>query len=197
MEPRHYSPVIPADFKLSMPERDIDFPGRLGRPRAPISDPEPSHPHHPPMTSAALGLLVSTFAMVFTINLAQAAPNAVEVQRMSKDIYPLLGAAMACCGVFALYDRRKETPWHIIGRVIFGLMGGFVAPWFLSIIPVTFLHVEDYRGLWFVGACGAILGFILSRTTIERLFSRAGSISEKLVDAGEQRLDDELNRRKP
>jgi hypothetical protein len=37
MSYRH-SPVFPADFRVSKPERDIDYPGRLGRPQAPVHD---------------------------------------------------------------------------------------------------------------------------------------------------------------
>lgn len=147
------------------------------------------------MTSAALGLLVSSFAMAFTINLAQISPTSEEVQKMSKDLFPLIGAAFACCGVFALYDRRRETPYHVVGRVIFGGMMGFITPWVLSLIPITFLHIEDYRGLVAVGFCGAIIGFVLSRATVEKLFTRAGSISDKIVDYGEKKIDEELHRK--
>lgn len=154
--------------------------------------PRDPNQHHPPMTSAALGFLVSAFTLAFTAHLAQSTPTAVEVQKMSKDIYPLIGGAFACCGVFALYDRRKETPSHIIGRVIFGMMGSFFAPWLLSAQPVTWFHVEDYRALAFIGTCGAVLGFVLSKTTIERLFKRADSISGQLVDYGENQLGKKL-----
>jgi uncharacterized membrane protein YeaQ/YmgE (transglycosylase-associated protein family) len=178
--------IYPARYSVqSLPEDDRECAQADLVPRDPNN-------HHPPMTSAGLGFIVSTFALAFTAHLAQTVPTAVEVQKMSKDIYPLIGGAFACCGVFALYDRRKETPWNIIGRVIFGMMGSFFAPWILSVLPVTWLQVEDYRGLAFIGTCGAVLGFLLSKSTIEKLFSRASSISGKLVDAGERRLDKEL-----
>jgi len=103
------------------------------------------------------------------------------------DIYPLIGGAFACVAVFALYDRRKETPLQIIGRALFGIMAAFFAPWLWSLFPDSW-NISDYRGLCCIGAVGAVLGFILSKTTIERLFTKAPELSDGIVSKVEDRF---------
>lgn len=97
---------------------------------------------------------------------------------------------MAAAGICLLHNE-KEGVNRIAGRVIFALLGGFVAPWLVDILPLEW-KIIDPRGQLLVGVAAGSVGYIFSKYFVEIVFKRAFGISEKIVDAGERRLDKEL-----
>src|SRR5688500_14009632 len=93
------------------------------------------------------------------------------LESWSFDIFPLAGAMLAAAGICLLHNV-SEGKGKIAGRVIFALVGGFVAPWVVSMLPLTW-RIEDPRGQLLIGVAFGSLGYIFSRYVVESIFKRA------------------------
>lgn len=206
MATSRHLPVIPADFQQSMPERRVDYPGRLGRPKAPVFE----KPHTYSQNMTAAGILLASTAMVLFLAgspVASSPEVATTIQEASKegtkdaivswsfDIFPLAGAMLSAAGICLLHNDREDKS-RIAGRVIFALIGGFVAPWVVEMLPLTW-RIDDPRGQLLIGVAFGSMGYIFSRYVVEAVFKRAPAVAGKVVDAGERRLDKELKTPQP
>jgi hypothetical protein len=108
----------------------------------------------------------------------------------SFDIFPLAGAMLAAAGICLLHNVGEGTG-RIAGRVVFALIGGFVAPWVVDLLPITW-KIEDPRGQLLVGVLAGSIGYIFSRYIVEAFFKRAPAMSEKVVDYSESQLGKKL-----
>lgn len=193
-----YPKIIPADYvSRSMPEGERDYPCRLTRKfRAPVEE-KPKSTHSRSMTAA--GILLATAAVTLflagsPINSHQ--PAAIQeaakeaIQSWSFDIFPLAGAMLAAAGICLLHNVG-EGKGKIAGRVIFSLVGGFVAPWVVSMLPLTW-RIDDPRGQLLIGVIFGSIGYIFSRYVVEVVFRRALGVTEKVADFGEKKLEKKL-----
>jgi hypothetical protein len=198
---RHHA-VIPANYvSASLPEGERDYPCRLTRKfRAPICDEKPQTTYSRSMSAA--GILFACSAVILFISgspMASQAPSVQEavnvgtkqaIQNWSFDIFPLAGAMLSAAGICLLHNV-SEGKGKIAGRVIFALIGGFVAPWVISMLPLTW-HIDDPRGQLLIGVVFGSSGYVFSRYVVEVAFRRALGVTERVADYGEKKLDEKL-----
>lgn len=123
-----------------------------------------------------------------TSPVGEAAKAAVE--QWSFDIFPLVGSMLAAAGVCLLHNVG-EGKAKIAGRVIWALIFGFVSPWMVEMLPLTW-RIEDPRGQMLIGVIAGAAGYVFSRYAVETAFRRAPNIAERVADFGEKKLDDKL-----
>lgn len=198
---RHHA-VIPANYvSTSMPEGERDYPCRLTRKfRAPICEEKPEPAHSRSMT--ACGIFLATTALILFVGGSPVAsqPTTIQeaanegtkeaIQNWSFDIFPLAGAMLSAAGICLLHNV-SEGKGKIAGRVIFSLIGGFVAPWVVDMLPLTW-RIDDPRGQLLIGVAFGAMGYIFSRYVVESIFKRAPALADRVVDAGEKKLDKKL-----
>lgn len=150
----------------------------------------------------ASGILLATAAITLfvagspvasqpeTIQEATKAGTKAAIQVWAFDIFPLAGAMMAAAGICLLHNVG-EGKGKIAGRVIFSLVGGFVAPWVVAMLPLTW-QINDPRGQLLIGVIFGSIGYIFSRYVVEVVFRRALGVTEKVADYGEKRLEKKL-----
>lgn len=183
-----------------MPEREEDH--RIGRLRS-LYEANPQNrcktqPKYSRSMTAA-GILLACSAVVVFLGASPMSShvptiNQVEtteaIQKWSFDIFPLAGAILSAAGICLLHNVGEEKG-KIAGRVIFALIGGFVSPWLVEMLPLTW-KISDPRGQLLIGVAAGAIGYIFSRYFVEVVFKRAFGISEKVVDYGEKQLDKKL-----
>lgn len=151
----------------------------------------------------AAGILLACSAVVLFLGGTPLASNpATTVQEATKigtkeaiinwsfDIFPLAGAMLASAGICLLHNVG-EGKGKIAGRVIFALIGGFVAPWVVGMLPLTW-QINDPRGQLLIGVAFGAIGYIFSRYVVEVVFRRAPHVTERVADYGEKKLDKKL-----
>lgn len=197
--PYRFHPVIPADFQGSMPEQERENAPRKAviRPEAPTYT-KPTYSRS--MTAAGILLACSAITLFIAGSPISSQPEALQeatkagtkaaLQSWSFDIFPMAGAMLAAAGICLLHNVG-EGKGKIAGRVVFALIGGFVAPWFVEMLPLTW-KIADPRGQLVIGVAAGSVGYIFSRYVVEIVFKRAFGISEKVVDYGESKLDEKL-----
>lgn len=161
---------------------------------------EKTHTHSRSMTAAGILIACSALTMFLagapgasqpeTIRQATKEGTKQAIQSWGFDVFPLAGAMLAAAGICLLHNVG-EGKGKIAGRVVFALIGGFVAPWFVEMLPLTW-KIADPRGQLVIGVAAGSVGYIFSRYVVEIVFNRAFGISEKIVDAGERELGKKL-----
>lgn len=152
------------------------------------------------MTAAGILLACSAITLFLVGSPAASHPEALQeatkegtkeaIQVWAFDIFPLAGAMLAAAGICLLHNVG-EGKAKISGRVVFALIGGFVAPWVVAMLPLTW-QINDPRGQLLIGVIFGSIGYIFSRYFVEVVFRRALGITERVVDAGEKKLDKKL-----
>lgn len=184
-----FHPVIPADLEegTTSPVR-IRFSARDEEKDCVEGNTKKKCTYSRSMTAAGLFFMASALCLVFTTNQAASAiPTTAETVQWINDMYSLVGAIVVAGCICLLHDK-EEGKRIMAGRAGMAIFMGFVGPWFVSWLPSEW-SISNYKGLVMIGGFFGGVGYVLSRTVVERLFTRAPKISEKLVQYGEDRLE--------
>lgn len=103
-------------------------------------------------------------------------------------LLPLLGAVLSSGGVIML-NPKPETRRIVIGRSIFALLAGVLAPQIVALVHPSLASVAVKPAvLVLLGALFAVLGYVLSKPFCKHLYARAEGIAQRGVDELEERL---------
>lgn len=150
----------------------------------------------------AAGILIATAALTMVLAGSPAGSvtpegaaqvteaTAKAIKQWSFEIMPLAGSLLASAGICLLHNVQ-EGKGKIAGRVIFALIGGFVVPWAVELLPITW-KINDPRAQLLLGVIAGSCGYIFSRYVVEVVFKKAPAISERMVDHAERKLDEHL-----
>lgn len=144
------------------------------------------------MTAAGiLFLTAGVAAFLATPTQPPISPAAADtIKQWSLDSYSMVGALLSAAGVCLLHNTQ-EGKRIIAGRVIFTLLAGFIGPWLVEILPLTW-KLSHPKAQVLIGSIFGLIGYVFSRYVVEVLFSRAFGVTNKLADYGERKLDNKL-----
>lgn len=133
------------------------------------------------MTAAGILLFIAGAGAVFAQINMPAPVDAQTAKEQAFAIFPIFGAVLVSAGICLLHNVR-EGKSVIAGRVIFALLGGVVGPWLTEFFyPAIIDKVTDIRLQLLLGIIFGGMGYIFSRTFVERFFKIAPSVADGTV----------------
>jgi len=144
-----------------------------------------AHAGHSVLADAAV---MGTVAITTTaITWVLAAVNPIGFQEELKLLLlPLIGSMVSCAGMF-LFNTVAEHRRIVAGRSVFALLFGCMSPQLVSQASDTahtfFLHAVP---LLTGGAVFSIFYYVLSYPFVKKLYSRASSIADAVLDKAQE-----------
>ena len=144
--------------------------------------------HIPHALDSLVVAITSITVAASSVILTEAPQSTVERLDLMVLLLPLIGAMIVSGGLIML-NPQTETRKITIGRAIFSLLGGSLAP---SLVAMFMPSLAAYNVkpvfLLAVGALISGIFFILIRSVTEQAFGRAQRVAKELVDRAEARI---------
>lgn len=143
------------------------------------------------MTHFAEPLLAGILAIVAIASkllFLAVATGTEKIDAMQWSLLPLIGALLASGGAFML-NAKPEDRRTVAGRAIFACVFGVTMPKLLSIMhPWLQEATVDPILVILFGFLSGLIGYILSRPLVTRLFQRAPRMADEQIDAAYRRF---------